>query len=307
MRSSTAAVFAMFYALAGTGIGPTFVGYASDRIASSALGQEGYLQVCRAGATAPEMMGACADAARAGLVGALSLCVLSYAAAALFYWLASRTLRTDLKVPVGTAATIQHRLSGLDASEYRTFRFHTVKKGETVATIARRYNLTTKQLRDANDLSSTSKVARNQTLMIPQRAASALPTASAARPPASTRTMASSSSASGPQTYRVRQGDTLYSIARQFGTTIGDLRRLNQLSNDRIKIGDRLITYGPETTAIFHRAASYVDRILRGANPGDLPAQAPTKFELAVNLRTAKTLGLEIPSSLLARADEVIE
>ena len=68
-----------------------------------------------------------------------------------------------------------------------------------------------------------------------------------------------------------------------------------------------LITYGPETTAIFHRAASYVDRILRGANPGDLPAQAPTKFELAVNLRTARTLGLEVPSTLLALADEVIE
>src|SRR6476661_7331273 len=68
-----------------------------------------------------------------------------------------------------------------------------------------------------------------------------------------------------------------------------------------------LITYGPETTAIFHRAASYVDRILRGANPGDLPAQAPTKFELAVNLRTARTLGLEVPPTLLALADEVIE
>jgi putative ABC transport system substrate-binding protein len=68
-----------------------------------------------------------------------------------------------------------------------------------------------------------------------------------------------------------------------------------------------LITYGPETTVIFHRAASYVDRILRGANPGDLPAQAPTKFELAVNLRTARTLGLEVPSTLLALADEVFE
>jgi len=146
----------------------------------------------------------------------------------------------QLKVPVGTAATIQHRITALDASEYRTFRFHTVKKGESLATIARRYSLTTKQLRDANDLAS-SKVSRNQTLMIPQRPAAALPT-SAARPSAATRTMAtaSTSTASGPQTYRVRQGDTLYSIARQFGTSIDDLRRLNQLSNDRIKIGDRL-------------------------------------------------------------------
>lgn len=96
MRSSAAAVFAMFYALAGTGIGPTFVGFASDRIAASALGQAGYAQVCRPGATAPEMLAACGEAARSGLIGALSLCVLAYAVSAIFYWLAARTLREDL-------------------------------------------------------------------------------------------------------------------------------------------------------------------------------------------------------------------
>ena len=68
-----------------------------------------------------------------------------------------------------------------------------------------------------------------------------------------------------------------------------------------------LISYGPETTDIFQRSASYVDRILKGANPGDLPAQAPTKFELAINVRTARTLGLDVPPTLLALADEVIE
>jgi predicted MFS family arabinose efflux permease len=97
MRSSTSAVFAMCYALAGTGIGPTFVGFFSDRIAASSFGQAGYLQLCRPGSTAPDLAGVCADAARTGLIGALSLCVLSYALAAVFYALASRTLRVDLK------------------------------------------------------------------------------------------------------------------------------------------------------------------------------------------------------------------
>ncbi|HXC60001.1 MAG TPA: MFS transporter [Steroidobacteraceae bacterium] len=97
MRSSASAVFAMCYALAGTGIGPTFVGFFSDRIAASALGQADYVQVCRPGSTAPAMIDACASAARSGLVGALTLCVLSYAVAAVFYALASRTLRSDLK------------------------------------------------------------------------------------------------------------------------------------------------------------------------------------------------------------------
>jgi putative ABC transport system substrate-binding protein len=68
-----------------------------------------------------------------------------------------------------------------------------------------------------------------------------------------------------------------------------------------------LISYGPETADIFRRSASYVDRILKGANPAELPAQAPTKFEFAVNLNTATALGLTVPPTLLALADEVIE
>jgi putative ABC transport system substrate-binding protein len=68
-----------------------------------------------------------------------------------------------------------------------------------------------------------------------------------------------------------------------------------------------LISYGPDTSDLFRRAASYVDRILKGEKPSDLPVQAPTKFTLAVNLKTAKTLGLSVPTSILLRADEVIE
>ena len=91
-------------------------------------------------------------------------------------------------------------------------------------------------------------------------------------------------------------------------TTLAARHRLPAVYPFRFFVdGGGLISYGPDLADQHRGAATYVDRILKGAKPADLPVQAPTKYELTINLRTAKAMGLEVPATMLARADEVIE
>ena len=103
-------------------------------------------------------------------------------------------------------------------------------------------------------------------------------------------------------------GDVMFSTHRNRLADLAAKNRLPAMSAARESVeAGWLMSYGPNTPELFRRAATYVDKILKGAKPGDLPIEQPTKFELVINPKTAKTLGLTIPPSLLQRADQVIE
>ncbi len=102
--------------------------------------------------------------------------------------------------------------------------------------------------------------------------------------------------------------DAFFTVNRESIIALAALQRLPAVYYYRYyATSGGLMSYGPNTLDLYQRATSYVDRILKGAKPADLPVQQPTKFELLINLKTAKALGLTVPPSLLARADEVIE
>jgi putative tryptophan/tyrosine transport system substrate-binding protein len=114
--------------------------------------------------------------------------------------------------------------------------------------------------------------------------------------------------ASGPNGGLIVLGSTLANIHRELIITLAARHRLPAVYSDRLFVtSGGLISYGPNRIDQFRRGAAYVDRILKGEKPSDLPVQAPTRYELVINLKTAKALGLELPSTLLSRADEVIE
>jgi putative ABC transport system substrate-binding protein len=114
--------------------------------------------------------------------------------------------------------------------------------------------------------------------------------------------------ARGPNGGMIVPAGTAGTVYREPLIILAARHRLPAVYSDRVSVtAGGLISYGPDRVDLFRRAAGYVDRILKGEKPADLPVQAPTKYETVINLKTAKALGLDLPATMLARADEMIE
>jgi len=111
----------------------------------------------------------------------------------------------------------------------------------------------------------------------------------------------------GAQAYIVTTGGTIASQRREIADRINRLKTPAMFANSQYAEAGGLMSYGPSFTDNFRRAAAYVDKVFNGANPGDIPIEQPTKFELIVNMKTAKATGLTFPESFLVQADLLIE
>ena len=127
------------------------------------------------------------------------------------------------------------------------------------------------------------------------------------RQPADIEPAFSRATAVGAQAYIVTTGGTIASQRREIADRINRLKTPAMFANSQYAEAGGLMSYGPSFTDNFRRAAAYVDKVFNGANPGDIPIEQPTKFELIVNMKTAKATGLTVPESFLVQANRVIE
>jgi membrane-bound lytic murein transglycosylase D len=150
-----------------------------------------------------------------------------------------------LKVPLGRGDALRAKLESADPHDFTAFERYPVKRNETLLTIARQFKITRADLAGANNVKITAKLQAGQVLLIPRTPATLTPSKpTAPAPAASAPARAAASTATGtPVTYRVKPGDTLYAIARQFDTTIAQIKQWNQLRSDAINVGTMLTIY----------------------------------------------------------------
>jgi membrane-bound lytic murein transglycosylase D len=155
-----------------------------------------------------------------------------------------------VNVPAGTAARVQEGLSASAESQLNALQWHTVKKGESLASIAKKLRVSRTDLAEANYLKTTSRVQAGQRLVVPRMPSAAVLAASAAGAPVDPAVALAASAPvedAEPVIYRVRAGDTLYAIARRYGASVDQLKAWNRIRGSKLNIGDRLLVSAPRT------------------------------------------------------------